>query len=184
MATIVGIECTDGVLLAGDRTLVEEGTVRSTDKRHVFELGDVGVAVAGSAAAIDSFERELDAELRRYRTDQSEVRIDPLARITSNLAASTGASAIVAAPDEEGVPRLRSVGDDGSILDDDWAALGTGQSLALGQLEAAAEELSLEAADDLVDEIFEALAERDTDTGDDVDRFRLHADAGERTDAT
>ena len=168
MATIVGIECADGVLLAGDRTLATDGTIRSTDKRHVFDFGAVG-----AAGAVDTFSRELEAEIRQYRTERSEpVRVDPLARMASSLSSRTGAEAIVAAPDADGAPRLRVVYDDGSVVDDDRGALGSGAALALGQLDAAGD-LTLADAADLVEDLFAAVAERDPGTGTDVDVYRL-----------
>jgi proteasome beta subunit len=176
MATIVGIECADGVLLAGDRTLTTDGTVRSTDKRHVFDYGAVGAAAAGEAGALDTFSRELAAEIREYRTERSvPVRIDPLARMASSLSASTGTEALVAAPDAGGAPRLRVVYADGSVVDDDRGALGSGAALALGQLDAAGE-VTLAGAADLVDDLFAAVAERDPGTGTDVDVYRLAAE--------
>jgi len=173
MATIVGIECADGVLLAGDRTLATDGTIRSTDKRHVFDFGAVGAAAVGSAGAVDTFSRELEAEVRQYRTERSEpVRVDPLARMASSLSSRTGAEAIVAAPDADGAPRLRVVYGDGSVVDDDRGALGSGAALALGQLDAAGD-LTLADAADLVEDLFAAVAERDPGTGTDVDVYRL-----------
>jgi proteasome beta subunit len=172
MATIVGIECVDGVLLAGDRTLATDGTIRSTDKRHVFDHGAVGAAAVGEAGALDTFSRELESDVRRYRTERSvPVRIDPLARMASSLSARTGAEALVAAPDADGTPRLRVVYADGSVVDDDRGALGSGAALALGQLDAAGE-LTLADAADLVDDLFAAVAERDPATGTDVDVYR------------
>ncbi|MFB6155562.1 MAG: 20S proteasome subunit A/B [Haloferacaceae archaeon] len=176
MGTIVGVECTDGVLLAGDRTLVEGGTVRSTDRRRVFDFGDVGAAVVGRPSATDQFERELDGEVRRYRTERDErLRIDPFARVASSVAASLGAEVLVAARDDDGVPRLRSVRADGTVYEDRRAALGSGEPLAVGPLDAADPDLTLAEADELVDEVFAVLAERDPGTGDAVDRWRLRA---------
>ena len=40
MATIVGVRCRDGVVVAGDRVLVRDGRIASRSRQHVFDLDD------------------------------------------------------------------------------------------------------------------------------------------------
>lgn len=177
MSTVIGIECTDGVVLAGDRTLVRGGSVASKSKQRVFDLGGAGAAVVGDASGIDEFERRLDAERREYETDRGPLRIDPLERIASDLAAELGVEVLVAGLDEGGDARLRAVGGDGAALDDPTAALGSGAEVAYGGLEGVDADASLDEAESSAREVMAAVAERDGETGDEVDVFRLASEA-------
>lgn len=173
MSTIIGFECDGGVVLAGDRTLVRGGTIVSHSADHLFEFDGVGAAVVGTPGGFDAFEREFDAELREYRTERGEPSIDAVERMASEVAESAGVDTIVATRDAEGVARLREIHRDGSALADPVAAMGTGSELALGALERADRDVSVEDGEVLAQEILDSVAERDSPTGDDVDVWTL-----------
>lgn len=172
MSTVIGIECSDGAVLAGDRALVRGGSVVGS-KQRVFDVGVAGAAVVGESGGIDEFGRRLDVERRKYETDGRTLSIEPLARIVSDLAAELSVEALVAGRDEEGVARIRTVGGDGGTLDDPTAALGTGAELAFGQLEGVDADASLDEAASTARDVMAAVAERDAETGEDVDVYRL-----------
>lgn len=176
MSTVIGIECAGGVVLAGDRTLIRGGSVASRSKQRVFDLGDVGAAVVGESGGIDEFERRLDAERREYETEGRALSIDPLERIASDLAGELSVEALVAGRDEEGVARLRTVGGDGGTLDDPTAALGSGAELAFGQLEGVDADATLDEAESTAREIVATVAERDGETGEEADVYRLSSE--------
>ncbi|MFC4356957.1 20S proteasome subunit A/B [Halobium salinum] len=173
MSTVIGIECTGGVVLAGDRTLTRGGSVASKSKKRVFDFGSVGAAVVGDAGGIDEFERRLEKERREYELDGDELGIDPLERVASDLAAELGVEVLLAGRDDSGDARLRAVGGDGAALDDPTAALGSGAEVAYGGLEGVDVDASLDEAEAEAREIMAAVAERDSETGEDVDVFRL-----------
>lgn len=173
MGTVIGVRCAGGVVLAGDRVAVNQGHVRSRTRQHVFDFGAVGAAVVG--ADVDGFADRLESELRTYRTERGAVRIDPLARMASDLAVEFGVSALVAGRGDD-APHLRSVTADGSTTDDEMAAFGSGASVALGALEAGHDpDATLDDAETLARDALRAAAERDAGTGDDVDTYRLSA---------
>jgi proteasome beta subunit len=174
MSTVVGLACADGVVLAGDRVAVTDGQVRSRTRQHVFEFEDVGAAVVGSD--VDGFVARLDGEVRTYRTGRGTVRIDPFARMASDLAAEFDVEGVLAGRDDDDRPRLRSLGTDGGVTDDDVAAFGSGASVALGALEADRDpDATLDVAETLARDALSAAAERDAGTGDEFDTFRLPA---------
>lgn len=174
MSTIVGIECADGVLLAGDRLLVRNGTVESRSKERVFTVDGVGAACVGPGSRIDEFGRRFESEVRSYRTERGEMGIDPLATKLSSVADEEGVEVIVAARDD-GIARLRAIGADGSVLDDSPAARGSGAPMLLGALDE--DETDLDTAESRVRDAFDAVADRDPKTGDDIDTWRLENDA-------
>jgi proteasome beta subunit len=188
MATIVGLRCRDGVVLAGDRVLVRDGRIESRNRRHVFDVDDIGVAAVGSD--VDRFADRLEGELRSYRLDRGSVSVPVLERLGSELASGTGTEAVVAARDRDegedqngtGRAALRGVYADGSTLADPPVALGSGASLALGQLEAAdLGSMSVAEAETFVHDLFETVAERDPGTGAEIDVWTLSDAASEGT---
>lgn len=182
MGTIAGFRCRDGVVLAGDRVLVRRGRIESRTRQHVFDVDvdtDVGAAVVGTD--VDRFVDRLESDLRSYQFDRGTVSPSVLERVASDVASETGVEALVAVRDDDGRATLRTVYADGSTLTDSPTALGSGASLALGNLEAAPlDSLSVSEAESLARETFAAVAERDTGTGEPVDVWTLtDADADE-----
>ena len=168
MATIAGVDCADGAILAGDRQVVSGGTVTG-ERRHVFDLDGVGAAAVGGD--VDEFRRRLDAEVREYRTDRGEPTLEALARIAARVAEGAGVEALVAARDEDGRAGLRAIAD-GGVLDDDVAAFGSGAQVVIGSVEGAGSE-PLDEAESRLRGAFSAAAERDSGTGEEVDVLRL-----------
>lgn len=174
MSTIIGIECADGAVLAGDTADVSGGSVRSTSKERVFDLGDYGAAAVGASGSIDAFERRLDTERRQYETEQAgELTVETLARRAADVADDEGVDVLVCARDEDGTARIRAVARDGGVTDDPYAAFGTGAPMAMGQLETADRDVDLDEAEALVREILSAVEARDAETDGDVDVYRL-----------
>lgn len=174
MATIVAVECTDGVILAGDRVVVREEAVVGT-RRHVFEFGDAGAAAVGEDP--EAFERHLDAAIRKYAADRGRPGIDALSRMAAEAADEAGVEAFVVARDDDGRARARSVAD--GVLEERTGALGSGAPVVLGRLEGVGE-VDLDEAESAVREAFRAAAARDAGTGEELDVWRLE-DAGGST---
>jgi proteasome beta subunit len=172
MSTIVGVECTDGTLLAADRLLVQEGRVESTSRERLVVVDDAAGAVCtGPAGGVDEFVRRFAQEVRSYRTERGEMGIDPVASRAASIAADESVDVVVAAHDEDGDAQLRAIGRDGSALDDSPAARGSGAPMLLGALDV--DDVDLETAETQVREAFEAVADRDPKTGDEIDVWRL-----------
>jgi len=174
MSTVLGVVCAGGVVLVGDRVVASGGHVRSRSRRHVFEFGRVGVAVVG--ADVDGFADRMESEIRTYRTERGDLDIDPFARLASDLAAGFDADVLLAAPDGDGRPALRTVTADGGVTADDVAAFGSGASVALGALESGHHpDATLDEAAALLHNALSAAAERDAGTGTEYDSYRLSA---------
>jgi proteasome beta subunit len=177
MATILGVEVDGGAVLAGDRLRTEGGTVKSENERHVFDFGAVGAAAVGDAGAVDEFERRLRSDVSDHETRSGDpMSVTRLASVASDLAADLGVEAVVAARDEDGVPRIRAISADGGVLTDPTAALGSGAQFAVGLLDGADRNVGLDAGEQLLRDALDTAAERDTGTGEAVDTYRLGAE--------
>lgn len=174
MATIAGVDCADGVLLAGDRRVVSDGAVAG-ERRLVFDLD--GVVAAATGGDVDEFRRRLEAEVREYRTSRGGPTVDTLARLATEAVDGTDVEAIVAGRDEDGRAALRTLAE-GAVLEDDVVASGSGAQVVLGRLEGAGG-ASIADAEPRVREAFSAAAERDPGTGSGLDVVRLDDAGGE-----
>lgn len=167
MATIVAIDCLDGVILAGDRLVVEGETIVG-ERPHVFDFGNVGAAAVGDDP--DSFRRRLDAALREYAVERGHPRVEAVSRMAIEIAEDVGVEALVAARDGSGRANARSV--DHGVLAERVAARGSAAPIVLAQLEPLGD-VDLDAAESRVHEAFRAAAARDTGTAQEVDVWRL-----------
>ena len=186
MATIVGVRANGGVVLGGDERTVE-GSVVTGRAERVWDGGEVGAAAVGAPGDVDEFVRTLSAELQRQRAEGTSLTIARVATVAGDLAREAGVDAVVAARDD-GVAGIREVLSDGSVLETEATARGTGMEVAVGVLESRGE-TDFEGGDepedssarrtrpanaaDLVIEALDAAAERDAGTGDGIDLFRL-----------
>lgn len=176
MGTVIGIRLEDGVALAADRRATDGSTVRSDRLEKLFGFDAAGAVAAGSASAIQEFGRQLEDEIRQLRSRQNRdegPRIDALERLAGEAASESGAEAIVAARDGEGVASLRAIGSDGAAVEDPVLAQGTGAQVALGQLEDIDRGSDIGDAADLLEDVFETVSERDAETGDEIDVWTL-----------
>lgn len=173
MGTVVGVRFEDGVALAADRRATDGNTVRSDELGKLFTFDAAGAGAAGSASAIQEFGRRLEDELRRLRSRENrEPSIAALERLAGDVASETGAEAIVAAR-EGGVASLRAIDAEGGAVEDAVLALGTGAQIALGQLEGFDRDANVEEAAETLEDVLEAVAERDAETGGEVDVWTL-----------
>lgn len=180
MPTVITFECEGGAIVAADRTVVRGSTVASTAAGRLLDYDDCGGAAVDDP---DEVRRKLDAEVRAYRLDHDRSPgIEPFTRLAVEVVRDVGTDGVVLARDAEGPASVRAVYADGSVIEDDPLALGSGAELALGQLEAAPD-LALEEAEEFAREVLAGVAERDPRTGEDVDVWTLADGDGQTTTA-
>lgn len=173
MSTIVGVETDGGVALAADRTSVADGTVGGEVDR-VFAFEDAAAAAVGDPGDVAAFGRRLRSELDRDRLERDRApSVDRVARLASEIAESTGVEVLLAARDEDAVPRLRSIDASGAVLADTVAAAGTGAGVALGVLEETSFHPGPDDLEERVREVVTTVADRDPETSDEIDSWSL-----------
>lgn len=173
MSTIVGVETDRGVALAADRASVTDGT-RGGDIDRLFAFEDAGAGAVGDPGDVGAFGRRLERELDRDRLERDRApTVERVARVASDVAAEEDVDALVAARDDDGVARLRSVDATGGVLTDAVGAAGTGAQIALGVLEDDRPDGSTDDLEGRLREVLAAVAERDPETGEAVDTWSL-----------
>ena len=140
-ATVVGIKCTDGAVVATD-TLITWGThVLSEKGVKAFKLTDsIVLASAGLTSDYQMLVNRLQAQIKLYELNQKKsITVKALAKMIANTLYSTRMSplyvqTVLVGVDGKG-PQLYTLDMGGSLIPDEFTATGTGTGSAYGVLE-------------------------------------------------
>lgn len=175
-ATTVGLVCSDGVLLASERRYSYGTFVMSKVAKKVFKITDnIGVACAGIIGDMQVMARETLAYMSLYQYERDRTAsVRNAAKLLANLLSGRRmfpylAQTIIGGMEDD-KPGLYVLDPIGSVLEDKFAAVGTGAEIAMGVLESEYKEgLSLEEARPIVMRAIKSAMARDISSGDGVD---------------
>jgi len=169
--TIVALTAEDGVVLAADQRASLGGKL--TTNKNVRKLSRVhpqaALAISGSVGPAQSLIRSLRAEANLYEARRSEqMSLHALSQTAGQLLRGLPVAPILAGVDETG-GQVYELDGGGSVLEDDYAAGGSGMQVAYGVLERRFDpEATLSAATEDAVAAVEAATERDTASGNGV----------------
>jgi proteasome beta subunit len=140
-ATVVGIKCSDGVVVATD-SLITWGTHVLTDKGvKAFKLTDtIVLASAGLTSDYQMLVNRLKAQIKLYELGQKkDITVKALSKMLANTLyarrmAPLYVQTVVVGVDGDG-PQLYGLDMGGSLIPDEFTATGTGTAPAFGVLE-------------------------------------------------
>jgi len=175
-ATTVGIKCSNGVVLASERRMSYGGYILSKRIKKVFKITDkLAVAFAGLFADMQALARFLEAEVKFYElTTNKSMNVKSVAKILSIILYSQKympylSETLVGGVDNEGF-HLFILDPLGSVIEDDYAAIGTGAPIAIGIIESTyKDKIGVEEARKLAYSAIKAAIERDATSGDGID---------------
>ena len=175
-ATTVGLKAVGGVVLASEKRVSYGFTVTSKSAKKVFTITDyLGIACAGLIGDMQAIARSLRAEVRLYELDANRrMPIKAAAKLLANILFGQRdrpliSETLVGGLDETG-PHLYVLDTIGSLIEDDYASLGSGSTIAIGVIESNyKKDLSLEDAKSLAVKAVRAAIERDALSGDGID---------------
>ncbi len=175
-ATTVGIRGKDFVVLASERRMSYGGYILSRSIRKVFKITDkLGMAFAGLFADMQALAKYLEAEVKFYElTLEKPMKIRSAAKILSIILYSQKympylSETLVGGIDSEGA-HLFVLDPLGSLIEDDYAAIGSGAPIAIGIIETNySKAVNVNDAEKLAYDAIRAAAERDSSSGDGVD---------------
>lgn len=176
-ATVVGLKTKDGVVMATDRRLSYGNIVLSRAARKIFVVDErAAVAFAGLYGDVSGLVRFLQADIAAYRlVANAPVTIRSIAKRLSVLMYSYKwfpfyVETLVGGVESDGTPRLYVLDPLGSILEEDYAAIGSGATIAFGFLENTyRQDLSIEDAEKIVISAVRTAIGRDIGSGDGID---------------
>ena len=174
-ASVVGISYSDGVILAADKRISFGNFVVNKNIKKTFRVTDyVGAACAGMVADMQVLVRQVEAlaKIRKLET-RREVAPNSIAKLMSVIMFERRyfpllTQVIVGGINEK--PEIYTLDPLGSVLPDDYAAVGTGAEGALGIMDAEFKpNMSEERVRELATRAIRSAIQRDTASGDGID---------------
>jgi proteasome beta subunit len=183
-ATTIGLVCKDGVVLASERRVAWGTFVLSKAGKKVFKITDkIGVACAGLMSDMQVIAHTMEAQAALYTLDERRAMpVKAAAKLLSNILFQRRgmplfAQTIIAGVGEGG-PKMFVLDLLGSLIEDKYAAVGSGAQVAIGVLEAEYKDgISVEEGKEMVVKAIRSAVERDAASGNGVDILTI-TDAG------
>jgi len=185
-ATAVGIRGKGFVVLAAEKRVSYGGFVVSHSGKKVYKITDyLGLALAGLFADMQAIAKILAAELSYHElTIGRRMSVRAAAKLLASILYSNKyfpffSEILVGGIEPNGESRLYVMDPVGSIIQDDFAAIGSGAPIAIGVLENGyRSDISLEDAKKLAIASIKAALERDAMSGDGIDMLVLSFEEG------
>ncbi len=180
MSTVIAATIAAGVIIVADRRHTQGNIVSGTQARVFTDPGgttDVGGGVIGDPGATEQFQRQFADALQTAARDQpGGLYLDVIARVGARVADQTRMMAVVGARTEAGKAEMRHITADGGVLTPTTVSLGTGKAVAASRLDTLDQSQSLAAATTTLEQIMTTVAERDPQTGSNIDVCTIHSD--------
>ena len=175
-ATALGLICKDGVVLASEKRVAYGYTILSKAGKKVFKITEhLGISCAGLVSDMQLLAKSLTAEAKLFELNYKRpMKVKNLAKLLSVILynqkrAPYLTETIVAGVDYTG-PHLYVLDPLGSLIEDKYAALGSGATLAISLLESEfSPDLTIEKGEKLAIKAIKAAIKRDAVSGDGVD---------------
>ncbi|MFB0568245.1 MAG: proteasome subunit beta [Nitrososphaeria archaeon] len=186
-ATTIGVRSPTGAIIASEKRLSYGYFVVSKNVRKLFKVTDrTGAACAGMVADMQVLVRDAIAAVNLYKLEMKrEPPVQTVGKILSNHLFGRRyypylAETIVGGVDDRG-SHVFVLDPIGSLIEDDYAAVGTGAEVAIGVLEANYEpDLSKDQLYDLAVKTVRTSISRDTASGNGIDLMLFTSQGLER----
>ena len=186
-ATAVGITFNEGVVFASERRIAYGNFVVSKTTKKTFVITPhVGAACAGLVADMQILSLQIAAlaKIRRMEVKR-DVPPNTVAKMMSNMMYERRFFPLltqVIVGGLVGKPTIYTLDPLGSVLPDDYAAVGTGAEMALGVLDPQfKKDLTESQAVDLAVKSVRAASMRDSASGDNIDVLVMNKDGAKET---
>jgi len=186
-ATAVGITFNDGVVFASERRIAYGNFVVSKTTKKTFVITPhVGAACAGLVADMQILSLQIAALAKIRRMEiKRDVPPNTIAKMMSNMMYERRFFPLLTQVIVGGLvdkPTIYTLDPLGSVLPDDYAAVGTGAEMALGVLDPQYKKDLTEAqAVDLAVKSVRAASMRDSASGDNIDVLVMNKDGAKET---
>ena len=182
-ATVVGLVCTDGVVLAAEKRVSWGRMVMSRSGRKVFQITpSMGLAFAGLVSDMQALTREATAYANLFRLENNRIiTVRAMAKLISNILFQRRLmpllmETVVGGVDSDG-PAIYTMDPVGSLIPDKFITAGSGAPIAMGLLEAQySEDIDVEAGAELALNAIKSAVARDVASGDGVDMLLITSD--------
>jgi proteasome beta subunit len=174
-ATIVGIKCSDGAVVATD-SLITWGTFVLSEKGiKAYKLTDtIVMASAGLTSDYQMLVKRLQAQIKLYELEQKkQISVKALSKMVANILYARKLDPMFVQPVIVGIDRtgpvLYSLDMGGSLIPDDFTAAGSGMQTAYGVLEREYKpDLTVKEAEEIAIRSVRAAIARDVQSGGEI----------------
>lgn len=174
-ATAIGITYQDGIVLAAEKRISYGNFVVNKNTRKIFPITDqVASACAGMVADMQVLSRQVGAlaKIRKLET-RREMATNSVAKLMSVIMFERRYFPLLTQVIVGGVqttPEIYTLDPLGSLLPDNYAAVGTGAELALGLIDSEYKKnMSEDASKKLAIKAIKSSVQRDSASGDGID---------------
>jgi len=174
-ATAIGITYQDGIVLAAEKRISYGNFVVNKNTRKIFPITDqVASACAGMVADMQVLARQVEAlaKIRKLET-RREMATNSVAKLMSVIMFERRYFPLLTQVIVGGVqttPEIYTLDPLGSLLPDNYAAVGTGAELALGLIDSEYKKnMSEDASKKLAIKAIKSSVQRDSASGDGID---------------
>ena len=182
-ATVVGLVCSDGVVLAAEKRVSWGRMVMSKSGKKVFQITpSMGLAFAGLVSDMQALTREATAYANLFRLENNRtITVKAMAKLISNILFQRRMmpllmETVVGGMDSDG-PAIYTMDPVGSLIPDKFITAGSGAPIAMGLLEAQySEDIDVEAGAELALNAIRSAVARDVTSGDGVDMLLIRSD--------
>ena len=175
-ATTIGLVFDGGIILASEKRVTYGSMIMSKTGKKVFKITDkIGAACAGLVSDMQILTREVEAQAKLFSLDAKRpMTVKAAAKVMSNVLFNRRMipliiQTIVGGIDDDG-PALYVLDVLGSLLPDNYSAVGTGAQMATGVLEQGySNKMNQKDAKDLVLKAIKSAIRRDAMSGNGID---------------
>ncbi len=174
-ATAIGLTCQDGIVLAAEKRISYGNFVVNKNTKKIFSITDqVASACAGMVADMQVLTRQVGAlaKIRKLET-RREMATNSVAKLMSVIMFERRYFPLLTQVIVGGVhdvPEIYTLDPLGSLLPDNYAAVGTGAELALGLIDSEYKKsMSEDASKKLAIKAIKSSIQRDSASGDGID---------------
>ena len=172
----IGLVFDGGIILASEKRVTYGTMIMSKTGKKVFKITDkIGAACAGLVSDMQILTREVEAQAKLFSLDAKRpMTVKAAAKVMSNVLFNRRMipliiQTIVGGIDDDG-PALYVLDVLGSLLPDNYAAVGTGAQMATGVLEQGySNKMNQKDAKDLVLKAIKSAIRRDAMSGNGID---------------
>ena len=188
-ATVVGVTYKDGLVLGAERRVTLGGFIVSKTAKKTFQITDtVGAACAGMIGDMQILTKELKSYVRLRELElRRPLPANSIAKLLSVMMFERRFAPMITQVMIGGVdakPSIWILDPLGSLIPDDYAAVGSGAEIAIGLIENGySENLSEVDAKNLAVRAIRSAIKRDVSSGDGVDLLFITKD-GIREEST
>ena len=190
LGTVSGITYDGGVLFAGDRSIsFNNFLVSKTTKKTFVITPKVGAACAGLVADMQILSLQISALAKIRRMEiKRDVPPNTIAKMFSNMLYERRFFPLYTQTIVGGIvdePKIYTLDPGGSVLPDDYGAVGSGAEMALGVLDPQFKKgMTEQEALDLAVKAIRSASMRDSASGDGIDILLINKDGTKETTET